>query len=128
MDKRRARLARLRTVCEEMKKIAEIRLARSKAERAAIAAASEETAASLNAGTPLHGLFTEQMTRRLSRLAAQGQSADAAIARGEKQLQRDNLRLKGGEKLVAAAEAAARKHDAAAALAELIDRIGGRKR
>ena len=119
-------LHRILTIQEQLRRVAEVKLAALQKEEQELDTAQEEIVAALNRDGPLHGLFVTSMSKALGKLATRGDQV-----RDLKESQAEDLRKRTG--IVRQAERRAREVDQAARrevermrLVDIIERVARR--
>ena len=93
------KIERVLAVQEQMHRLAEWRIAALDREKAEIARGQESLLGALNDDDPMHGLFVEAMTRRLTALTREADRLAKAREVMEKKLTEETLKLKRTERM-----------------------------
>ncbi len=93
------KIERVLAVQEQMHRLAEWRIAALDREKAEIARGQESLLGALNGDDPMHGLFVEAMTRRLTALTREADRLAKAREVMEKKLTEETLKLKRTERM-----------------------------
>lgn len=121
-DRLRA-VQRLLGVRNQLKRVAEWKLAGLNGQVSALGEAQREVIGALNAGHDLHGLFVGAMARHLGVLGKRSEEASAAAARQAQELRERTGQAKCAERLARKVELDGRREQEKAVLGEVIDQL-----
>ena len=126
MQKRLTTLRRLLSVEQQMKRMADAKLADLQRRKAALQDEERELVAALNGEGPFQGLFVDAVARRLTRVAEEAERAEAERQAQAGRVLDRSLRVSRAERLLEKVARECRHELEKRDLAELIEQAAGR--